>query len=752
MKTSRQYLGFSQTIVALAVVAAFSPARAQQAADSTKPSTTVSVGVGVASGDEQDRARFGMFNGLRKHDTNGLLGFTYLNRDNASGTWMSLDGRNLGLDNRELGFSYRRLGDLKFTAEYGELVRHDPRTINTSLAGAGTTAPTVSRLATPGTGQDLNLELRRKSFSFALDKWYGGALQLEVNFKNEDKNGARLFGKGFACSTNWRDVGACSGTTAGAILPLPEPIDSTIRQIDTKLNYSGEKLRLSGGYYGSFYTNRDATLNPTIVGALGNQNGGANAVDAGLANVLGQPMVLPPDSQAHQLFLAGNYSLTSHTRLNFKYAYTHATQNESFPVASSLASGRTNLGGVLDTTKAQLGFSSGLTDKLHLHGDLAYNSKNNKTPIDLYNNTYSCAPPAVYTPATRTCSAAWTIASYTNGNQSPKNYDAKLEASYNLPQNFLLTGGVKYEREDFGTFTPTDVAGGVTGMKQKLNETSYRVELRKSMSETLSGAISFISSRRVGDSPWLRPADITQGQGTGVTAVSDAQIYNRTGIFPFIYMDRKRDKVRLNGNWAPIEKLSLQLFWDDGVDTYSGPTEHGLRKTKMGTLSLDAAYDLSQAWKVHGYLSRGQQSINSGHSTGYDATVKDTSTSIGAGFSGKATERLQLGGDVTWLKDKLDYTQTLDELNTSATNRALINGGGLPDVTYDLLRLNLYGSYALQKNAYVRLDLIHNRSSFNEWTYSFGGTPYLFSDNTTINAKEKQSVTFVGVSYVYSFQ
>jgi hypothetical protein len=44
------------------------------------------------------------------------------------------------------------------------------------------------------------------------------------------------------------------------------------------------------------------------------------------------------------------------------------------------------------------------------------------------------------------------------------------------------------------------------------------------------------------------------------------------------------------------------------------------------------------------------------------------------------------------------------------------------------------------------------RSDFNEWTYNFNGTPYRCSDNTTINAKEKQSVDFLGASYVYKFQ
>ena len=62
MKTSKQCLGFSQTLIALAVFAAFGPAQAQWA---SLPESWVSVGVGAVSGDSKDRARFGMFNGLR---------------------------------------------------------------------------------------------------------------------------------------------------------------------------------------------------------------------------------------------------------------------------------------------------------------------------------------------------------------------------------------------------------------------------------------------------------------------------------------------------------------------------------------------------------------------------------------------------------------------------------------------------------------------------------------------------------------
>ena len=473
---------------------------------------------------------------------------------------------------------------------------------------------------------------------------------------------------------------------------------------------------------------------------------------------MGQPMALWPDNQAHQLSLAGNYTITPKTRINFKYAYTHATQNESFSGMglTGAPGGRSDLGGVINTTKAQVGFSASPLDKLHVHGDLAYNEKKNKTPLDFYNAFYTCVPPAVYSAAARACVPIGGTATrfYTNGNASPKKFDAKLEANYRLPQNFLLVGGLKYEREDFGTWTPSDVAGGVSGLKQRLAETSYRVELRKTMSETFTGSVSFVSAKRDGKSPWLQPTAFNQvpNGGTGVTEVSDAAIYNRTAIFPFIYMDRRQDKIRMTGNWAPIEKLSLQVFLDNGVDKFSAPTEHGLRNAKMNNLSLDASYDLSDDWKINGYWSRGKSSRDSGHSTGYDAIITDTATSFGAGIAGKPTERLRLGADLVWVHDKLAYSQTADDSSSPGNQALLASTGGLPNVTYNLLRLKFYGEYAVQKNAYIRLDYIYNRSFFNEWTYNFNGTPFLYSDNTTLSSQEKQSVTFLGASYVYKFQ
>src|SRR5574339_767204 len=110
MKPSRPPL--SPILLALAAAATIAPAQAQQSpevAALAKPDTaSVSAGIVVGSGTEKDRTIFGQYNGLRKDDVNWLLDLDLVNRDDATGLWTTIRGRNLGLDSRELGLTVQR--------------------------------------------------------------------------------------------------------------------------------------------------------------------------------------------------------------------------------------------------------------------------------------------------------------------------------------------------------------------------------------------------------------------------------------------------------------------------------------------------------------------------------------------------------------------------------------------------------------------------------------------------------------------
>ncbi|MFA7269734.1 MAG: MtrB/PioB family decaheme-associated outer membrane protein [Sterolibacterium sp.] len=738
MKLSKQNFAFStlnptagtrQTLLAVSLLAAFAPAQASDEVDQLiKPDSALSIGVAGVSGNSQDRSIFGQYSGMRKNNASLVLDVDVVKRDDATGTWSILQGRNLGLDNRELGATYGKQGDWKLSAEYSEITRRDPRTINTGMQNAGTTSPSVVSLSAPGTGSDLNLDTKRKGVTLSGEKWITPNLQFEASFKHEEKDGARLFGRGIACGVFAAVRNTC-GTPAGtsllsatstAMLLLAEPINSTIKQFEAKLNFSGEKFLLSGGYYGSFYSNANGSLNPTVTGSLWNSNGTASLAAGNPAQgFMSQPMALPPDNQAHQVYLSGNYAFAPTTRGTFKLAYTHATQDRDFTAAglAGAPAGVANLGGEVNTTLAQFGLTAKPLAKLSMLANLRYEEKEDKTPLALYNLTGEDPP-------------------YTNTQFSSKKITGKAEASYQLPDNYRATLGVDYQQVKRDRPASTTIIDGLSALREETREEGYRAELRRSMSETLNAGISYVNSRREG-SNWLSVVP-----GAGFPAVPDSTIYNRYGAFPMTLEDRKRDKVRITADWSPLEALSLQFLIEDGKDTYTAPSEKGLRDTGMKSYGIDAAWKISDNWKLTGYWSLGRQTVHVDHSTGYLAELENVNTAFGLGVTGKPMSVLEVGADLSYLNDSNRYRQGM-------SNGAALAGGGLPDVNYRQTILKFFGKYAVQKNADIRLDLMHQRAKLDEWTWGYNGIPFAYSDNSSVSMQPNQKVTYLGAAYIY---
>lgn len=715
MKTPNKQFGFSQKILALAVLAAFGPAHAdeEEVAQLIQPESSVSIGVGGVTGDSKDRAIYGQYNGRRLDGSYLLLDIDVSRRDEALGLWTNFQGSNLGLDNQELSFSQNKQGDWKYAVEYNELVRRDPRTVNTGLVNPLTTAPTVVSLATLGSGPNLNLDIRRKAASLSAEKWLTPNLLFEASVKNEKREGSRLSGTGLACSNIISNTYPCSSTT-GALLMLPEPISSTTNQFEAKLNYSGDKYMVSGGYYVSLFTNANGSLNPAVSGNLYNPDGTVlnTSVVPGstLVGYLQQPVALPPDNQAQQFYVSGNYAFTPTTRATFKYAYTHATQSDDFGSRglTGAPSGVGNLGGVLDSTLLQLGVTARPMTKLTMLANLRYEDKADKTPLALYTGTY------------------------TNDLNSSKKTNGKLEGSYQLPDNYRATLGLDYATVHRNLPVSTAAvysasATSLAGLREDTRELAYRAELRRSLSETINAAVSYVQSKRDGGS-WLNigPA-------------------SATSTYPMTMTDRTRDKVRVSVDWTPNDILSLQFMLEDGKDKYTSPSEKGLRNTGMSSYGIDAALNMSENWKLTGYANEGVQTLHVDHNVGYLAELENVNTSLGIGVVGRPSSKLELGGELSYMDDSNRYKQSM------ATGAAII-GGGLPDVTYRVTSLKLFGKYALQKNADIRVDLVHQSVEFNEWTWAYNGTSFAYSDNTTVSIQQTLSVNFLGASYIYKFR
>lgn len=810
MKNSKQQFGIRQTLIALALLAAFNPvnphAFAQESdfAPLIKPESSVSVGIGSASGDSKDRAMFGQFNGMRKNSTFALLDLDYLTRDDATGTWINLKALNLGLDTREISFAHSRQGDWKYYVEYSELERVDPRTINTGMTGAGSTTPVISRLSTPGSGSDIDLKTERKSASLGYEQWITKALQFEVNFKNEEKTGARLWGRGYDCASY---VCGTSTTTAmnqasfvkNALLLVPEPIDSVTRQIEARLNFHDEKLLVSAGYYGSFYLNNYGNVTPAVPNIFNNGQGKpfpgypavSSAIVAGggtsLQNVLQSPLALPPDNQAHQIYLNGSYSLTPRTKANFKYAYTHATQTESFADMglSDGPAGVSNLGGRVDSVLAQLGLSARPLDKLNLLANVRYEHKDDKTPHALYNVEAAAVVPATV-PVSYTNLAVGAI--WNNNNTSSTRLASKLEASYRLPANFRVTAGLDYsalEREVLTSLAQEKVAG-VGPLREKNTEQGYRLELRRNMSETLNGSLSYSSSKR-GGSNWTTLSTLNPATA-GISAANLALINTYCGgivcygqqipatsilgisantPFPISMTDVQRDKWKVSFDWNPTERFNLQLVLENGKDKNTSPFNpvaggKGWRDSDVKLLSLDASFAISESWKLIAYASHGDQTLHINHSTGYMADLNNLNNTAGLGLNGALSSRIEIGADLSYLQDVNKYglaanTSTsgtlpgpLTVVAPSANNLAQA-AIGLPDASFRQTALKFFGKYLLDKTSDLHFNLIHQRVKFTEWQWGNNGVPFVYADNTSVTMRPEQSLTFVGVTYVRKF-
>jgi len=716
MKTREQLFGFQQKLLVLALLAAFGPAHAadDEVAKLIKPDTaSISAGAAVAGAFRPNGSLFGQYNGWANNSSAVLLDFDLIQRNDETGTWVTAAGRDLGLDSRELSLGSQRQGAWKVSLDYSELVRHDPRTLNTGLQGIGSSQLTVNSLAATGTGANQNLDIKRTSYSLGLEDWITPGVSVELSVKSEDKAGARLSGVGGYCGPVVPS--AFCAIASGGLLMLAEPITSNTQQLEAKLNWVGTGYSLTAGYYASLYRNdKNATQISGINGNLSNLSN--------LSALLSQPVSQAPDNQAYQMYLSGTYKLTPTINTTFHYAATHATQSDSFassgtPAAAGLPS---SLNGVVDSTLAQLGVTARPMPKLSLLANVRYEDIADNTPHALYGGTYS------------------------NQTNSSTKTNSKAEATYLFPENYRATFGVDYnwtkrKLPDVGSTLLLIPGDSLTSIRETTNELVYRAELRKALTDSLNATLVYSQSRRDG-SHWVNLGATTSAYPNTYQPLRYVDV-TAGGVFPTTMMDRNRDKVRVLLDWAASDALSLQFNGESGHDVYSAPnTAAGLKSANTFALGVDASLAVTDDWKLTGFVNYGEQLMNVSQTAGYIARLNNVTTNYGVGVLGKLSGKTEVGGDLSYLDDNNAYG--LGSGNSAAP-------GVLPDVSYNTIALKLFAKYALDKQSDVRVDLVHQNITFHDWAWGSASTPYAYSDNSTVSMQPNQIVTYLGVKYVY---
>lgn len=712
------------TLAAMAVVFAPTAVAEEDAVSKlTQPDSSLSVGVGNLSG---DREQFGMFDDRRDSDNELLLDADINKRDNATGVWTTFHARNLGLDHQSFDMGYERQGDWGVSLDYSEIPRIAPYRVNSGIIGLGEEMQSVPDVGyVPGTGSDIELRTERERTGLSFFKYLTPDLNLKVNFKNEEKDGDRHWGRG------------------GQAEFAAEPVDASNRTLETTLSYSGDNFQTVGGYIGNWYRNNNDLLTTT------------NGSDT-------YNLTLPLDTEAHQFFVNGGYSFDATTRGTFRVSYTRASVDESLPTAdiSGLAWDGVTLGSIphpaaptdldagIDTTLVFLGLTSRPVKNLSLVTNVRYHEVNETTSRDLIvcrrcddaddtNNQIAHSTPLDY-----------------------KTLSGKLEATYRLPQGYSLIGGVDLRNQE-RTVPVGELDAGLdteryVPWRKDVDEMTYRIQLRKSMSETVNGALMLAHSKRDGSS-YVEAEHSEPGEGITNEAID-----------PINIADRDRNKVRATLDWAPSERVSLQFNLEASRDDYTGHTL-GLRDGEGQVASVDATFILSQDWVLTSWYSydrteaeqRNHRHLGTRSPTYSEAEMydefEDVGNSFGLGLEGTVNEKLKVGANFDWTRNSSEYDQTLIPVAGSTADLYPAGGSGpLPDIKSTATKLELFADYVLTDNSDLRFNLVHETWKTDDWTWEFSdGSPFTYGttrDGTQVIQDSRQSSTFVGMQYVYKFK
>ena len=565
---------FRQTALAVSLSLAFGAACAQEVKlspdDVRKDLYTLENSIAVGAGHQfSDNRRFGQYRGVTDDGTYGLLDLNLVSRDEATGRWLKVRGNSSGVR-----LDHERQGDWSYFFQGNQTSRSEPLVVNTGLQGIGTAIQMISSAAADK--RDVDLKVEHNIYALGLRKFLGEGFDVRISAKHDDKSGERIFGRG------------TFGATGGMEF-LTEPVDTVTRQWEVVASYANRKLQLSGGYSGSSFDNGMPVL--TVIG------GAAGFAAAPAMNAFAMPL----SNHAHQLHLAGGYNWSDSIRSSFKLSRSSAYQNETFSplFTTRLAGSPDSLNGKVITTLAFTDLTMRPMARLDLVGSLRYEDRDDQTPeVQFIANSGSTASSAGVTGI--------------NKPRQLKQVKGALEANYRLDGGYRLVGSL--EQEDFTRNGSRDKVR--VAYRENTTETTERIEIKRTMSETLNGGVAILHSERRG-SQYIRDTYV------------NPEVSNK--LAALMWSDRSRNKLRINADWVPTEDLSLQLLADLSDDAYSGEASRivGPSEGESRFYSADVSYKVNDRWQMSGWLSLEETSARqlSGDALRWDADLRDTTKS-----------------------------------------------------------------------------------------------------------------------------
>ena len=417
-----------------------------------------------------------------------------------------------------------------------------------------------------------------------------------------------------------------------------------------------------------------------------------------------------------------------------------ATQDEGIPVGPGVltsATAPTHLDGRLDTTLLQAGITQRTTNEFSWLASLRHYESDEKTPQH-----------RVVGPACPGCVDSTPL--------TVKTLSGKLEGTYRFRQGYAVTGGYDYSNQDrnvpVGDFNPAGFDNQrYVPWRTEVQENTFRIELRRSLSETLNGRFALSHSKRDG-------SDYTRGNEPQVDLIN-----------PIHISDRDRNKIKVMVDWTAMQSLTLTFNVDYAQDDYkvSDARPYALIDGTAAAYSIDAAYTINEKWQLTAWYTRdqteatqrGQRNASTGAGEAVkEAHLEDIGDTLGLGLRASLTAKIKAGVDFLYSKMVNKYPESITLVGAGSVFPVSggVTGAPLPDITNKLMRINLHAVYALQKNASLRFDYIYEQWKTDDWSWMFAdGTPFTYgttTDGTQVVQAPKQTANWLGVRYIYRFQ
>ncbi len=781
---------------ALAVLGTATLARAADdptVAELATPRSSVEIGSTYV---DRASSKFSEYNGLKK-GFNLNLGFDLRgggSYDSGSIERWSISGADLGLDSRSLAADYRQQGVFRLSFSYDELRRNWADDYNTLWDGGGTSTLTLpaaypsaaargaaSGLAnwnniqspnlnatTTGGGPGYVIPALMQNFKVGTTRkrtGLGGEINLgpewavSVDARTESRQGTKLTGTAF-------------GGFKGAL--LPEPIDSNTTIIDTVARYTGKQGHFSAGYSMSMYRNH-----------VDGWTAESPFATAGSGAVLNNRVLMngAPDNQMHQLSLEGGWRFSPTTRFVVTGSHSRMTQNE--PFAFQQGAGWDVNGGALSSNsrEIQTNFLARLTSRpmtgMDLTAAFKVDNRDNRSPVGSYRITQY---DGTAVPTDRT--------TFTNVPLNRKQQQLNLDAKHTIQRGQWVSAGyehVRVERTADASINPLSHEINNPFASGKATENTFRLGYRQTFSDAVSGMVTYTRSQR-------RAHDYEEPEPNPATASANVGAFQEVpGFRQYFLSDRNRDKLRGSMDFQVSEAVSLQAGLDWLNDQY--PSKYGLKKTGGTVLNLDGTYAASDKLSFNVFGSAENMKSRQEHfqlpvarvptvpiviphtpdgnctaysnATGlpsdyltdpcrnWSDTQADNVLTMGAGFKSSQWMggRLTLSGDLVYSRAKTRQTFTGGTYYSNGlTSMTYIPAQDMPDIMSTMTDLRLAAAYAVDKNATVKVALLHRRLRSSDPQFDLFGITSVQAFIGTGSSAPRYNTSAISVSYAYTFR